>query len=99
MRVGALNPRQRLVSSGLRPMRRASLPAGLSHVIQLPFEISGESPVKGKTPVFMEPLVAEVTFGAWTHGGKLRHTSFKGLREVADHAEVFDLTAKEQGDG
>jgi bifunctional non-homologous end joining protein LigD len=55
--------------------------------------------VKGKTLVFTEPrLVAEVTFGAWTHDGKLRHTSFKGLREVADHAEVFDLTAKEYGD-
>jgi bifunctional non-homologous end joining protein LigD len=41
------------------------------------------APVKGKTLVFTEPkLVAEVTFGAWTHDGKLRHTSFKGLREV-----------------
>jgi bifunctional non-homologous end joining protein LigD len=53
------------------------------------------APLKGKTLVFTEPsLVAEVMFGAWTHDGKLRHTSFKGLREVADHAEVYDLAAK-----
>lgn len=49
--------------------------------------------IKGKKYVFVEPkLVAEVTFGAWTHDGKLRHTSFKGTREPADHSEVFDLS-------
>ncbi|WP_376772104.1 ATP dependent DNA ligase [Phyllobacterium trifolii] len=41
---------------------------------------------------FVQPtLVAEINYGAWTHGVKLRHASFKGMREVADHAEVFDL--------
>ncbi len=38
--------------------------------------------------VFTEAnLVAEVTFGSGTHDGKLRHTTFKGLREVADYTE------------
>lgn len=50
------------------------------------------SGIKGKKYVFVEPgLVAEVTYGAWTHDGKLRHTSFKGIREAADHAEVYEL--------
>jgi ATP-dependent DNA ligase len=41
--------------------------------------------IEGKKYIFVEPkLVAEVTFGAWTHDGKLRHTSFKGLRNIAD---------------
>ncbi|CAN7328649.1 non-homologous end-joining DNA ligase [Phyllobacterium sp. LjRoot231] len=49
--------------------------------------------IKGKKYVFVEPkLVAEVTFGAWTHDGKLRHTSFKGFREVEDHSEVLELS-------
>jgi ATP-dependent DNA ligase len=34
---------------------------------------------------------------AWTHDGKLRHPSFKGMREVADHAEVFDLEGLKAG--
>jgi len=37
-------------------------------------------------------LVAEVEFRAWTDDLKLRHASFKGLREDADVAEVFELT-------
>jgi bifunctional non-homologous end joining protein LigD len=50
------------------------------------------APVKGKTLVFTEPtLVAEVVFGGWTHDNKLRHTSFKGLREVADNAEIYTI--------
>ena len=38
---------------------------------------------------WVEPqLVAEVTFGAWTDEGNLRHASFKGLREDIDAADV-----------
>jgi len=38
---------------------------------------------------WVEPeLVAEVTFGAWTDEGNLRHASFQGLREDIDAAEV-----------
>ncbi len=50
------------------------------------------SPVKGKGLVFVQPtLLAEVNFSTWTHDGNLRHPSFKGIREVADHAEVYEL--------
>ncbi len=36
-------------------------------------------------------LVAEIEFQAWTDDGKLRHASFKGLRDEADAADVFNL--------
>lgn len=36
-------------------------------------------------------LVAEVEFRAWTDDGKLRHASFKGLREEADQASVYRI--------
>ncbi len=50
------------------------------------------APVKGKGLIFVEPtLVAEVTFSTWTHDGKLRHPSFKGLREAGDSAEVYEV--------
>jgi bifunctional non-homologous end joining protein LigD len=56
-------------------------------------------PINGKSMVFTEPnLVAEVTFSSWTHDGKLRHTTFKGLRKVADHSEVYDLTVQDADD-
>jgi len=41
-----------------------------------------------RAPVWIEPkLVAEVDFHGWTHGDRVRHSSFQGLRE--------DKTAKE----
>ncbi|EJC75589.1 DNA polymerase LigD-like ligase domain-containing protein [Rhizobium leguminosarum bv. trifolii WSM2012] len=36
-------------------------------------------------------LVAEIQYGGWTHDGKLRHPSYKGLRDAADEAAVYDL--------
>lgn len=36
-------------------------------------------------------LVAEIEFRGWTTDGKLRHASFKGLREEADADDVFRL--------
>jgi bifunctional non-homologous end joining protein LigD len=43
--------------------------------------------------VFSRPeLVAEIDYRGWTGDGKLRHASFKGLREAADHADVFRLS-------
>lgn len=36
-------------------------------------------------------LVAEIEFRAWTDDGKLRHASFKGLRESADETEIYEL--------
>lgn len=42
--------------------------------------------------VFIQPkLVAEIEYRAWTHDGKLRHASYKGLRDAADVAAVYDL--------
>ncbi|POH35710.1 ATP-dependent DNA ligase [Sinorhizobium americanum] len=58
-------------------------------------EISTDSPavnLKRKGAVFTEPvLVAEIEYRAWTDEGKLRHPSFKGLRELEDEAGVFEL--------
>lgn len=36
-------------------------------------------------------LVAEIAFRAWTDDGKLRHASFKGLRDEADENSVFEM--------
>jgi ATP-dependent DNA ligase len=36
-------------------------------------------------------LVAEIEYRAWTHDGKLRHASYKGLRDAADVATVYEL--------
>ncbi|RVQ76102.1 non-homologous end-joining DNA ligase [Sinorhizobium medicae] len=51
--------------------------------------------LKRKGAVFTRPLyVAEVRYRAWTHDGKLRHPSFKGMREAADNIAVFELDNK-----
>ncbi|MBY3086046.1 ATP-dependent DNA ligase [Rhizobium laguerreae] len=45
-----------------------------------------------RNAVFVRPeLVAEIEYRAWTHDGKLRHASYKGLREVQDNAAVYEL--------
>ncbi|TAV89336.1 non-homologous end-joining DNA ligase [Rhizobium leguminosarum] len=45
-----------------------------------------------RNAVFVRPeLVAEIEYRAWTHDGKLRHSSYKGLREVQDNAEVCEV--------
>ncbi|TBE73835.1 ATP-dependent DNA ligase [Rhizobium leguminosarum] len=36
-------------------------------------------------------LIAEIEFRAWTSDGKLRHASFKGLRDRQDNADVYRL--------
>lgn len=41
---------------------------------------------------WVEPaLAAEVAFRAWTNDGKLRHASFKGVRDDADAGEIFEV--------
>ncbi|ULR43638.1 non-homologous end-joining DNA ligase [Rhizobium sp. K102] len=45
-----------------------------------------------KNLVWIKPkLVAEIEYRGWTHDGKLRHPSYKGLREVQDNAAVYQL--------
>ncbi|TBC42738.1 non-homologous end-joining DNA ligase [Rhizobium ruizarguesonis] len=42
-----------------------------------------------RNAVFVDPkLVAEIEYRAWTHDGKLRHASYKGLREPQDNVAV-----------
>ncbi|NEI06145.1 ATP-dependent DNA ligase [Rhizobium leguminosarum] len=44
-----------------------------------------------RNAVFVDPkLVAEIEYRAWTHDGKLRHASYKGLR-AQDDASVYAL--------
>ncbi len=45
-----------------------------------------------KNVVWLQPtLIAEIEYRAWTDDGKLRHASYKGLREEQDNAAVYDL--------
>lgn len=45
-----------------------------------------------KNVVFVQPtLIAEIEYRAWTDDGKLRHASYKGLREVQDNAAIYKL--------
>jgi bifunctional non-homologous end joining protein LigD len=46
--------------------------------------------VPGKNLVLTSPtLIAEIEYRAWTDDGKLRHPSYKGLRERQDNADVY----------
>ncbi|MGO7576619.1 non-homologous end-joining DNA ligase [Rhizobium ruizarguesonis] len=46
-----------------------------------------------KDVVWLQPtLIAEIEYRAWTDDGKLRHASFKGLREVQDNAEIYEIS-------
>ncbi|UTV37662.1 non-homologous end-joining DNA ligase [Ensifer adhaerens] len=48
--------------------------------------------LKRKGAVFVRPmLVADIEYRAWTQERKLRHPSFKGVREMEAPSEVFDL--------
>jgi bifunctional non-homologous end joining protein LigD len=45
-----------------------------------------------RNAVFVRPeLVAEIEYRAWTHDGKLRHASYKGLRDAADEVAVYEI--------
>jgi bifunctional non-homologous end joining protein LigD len=50
-------------------------------------------PYGGKRAVvWVQPtLIAEIEYRAWTDDGKLRHASYKGLRERQDNADVYRL--------
>lgn len=46
--------------------------------------------VDKKGVVFAQPtLIAEIEYRAWTDDGKLRHASYKGLRDVQDNAAIY----------
>lgn len=46
--------------------------------------------------VWLQPtLIAEIEYRAWTTDGKLRHSSYKGLRKVQDNADVYRLGDEE----
>ncbi|MGO7115547.1 non-homologous end-joining DNA ligase [Rhizobium johnstonii] len=53
-----------------------------------PIEYGG----RRKDVVWVSPrLFAEVEYRAWTHDGKLRHASYKGLRDKADAADLYEI--------
>lgn len=48
--------------------------------------------VDKKGVVFAQPtLIAEIEYRAWTDDGKLRHASYKGLRDVQDNAAIYRM--------
>lgn len=48
--------------------------------------------LKRKGAVFVRPLlVADIEYRAWTQDGKLRHPSFKGVREMEGPTEVYEM--------
>ncbi|MGO7401973.1 ATP-dependent DNA ligase (plasmid) [Rhizobium ruizarguesonis] len=48
--------------------------------------------VDKKGVVFAQPtLIAEIVYRGWTDDSKLRHASYKGLRDVQDNAAIFRL--------
>lgn len=48
--------------------------------------------VPGKSLVMTGPMyVAEIEYRAWTNDGKLRHASFKGLRDLEDVVDIYRL--------
>jgi bifunctional non-homologous end joining protein LigD len=47
---------------------------------------------KGKNLVWVNPkLVAEIEYRGWTDDIRLRHASFKGLRDVEDAGDIFSI--------
>lgn len=49
-------------------------------------------PVRKRGYRWIKPdLIAEIAFRGWTDDGKLRHASYKGLREDADEASLFSM--------
>ncbi|MEI2299356.1 non-homologous end-joining DNA ligase [Ensifer sp. MJa1] len=49
--------------------------------------------LKRKGAIFARPLlVADVEYRAWTQDGKLRHPSFKGVREMEGEFEVYEIS-------
>lgn len=62
---------------------------------QLDRIVAASPPARGiskKGVIWVRPkLAAEIAYRGWTHDDKLRHASFKGLREKADEAKIYGL--------
>lgn len=79
------------VGTGFNEDNAAALRKMLGRIVRKrpPVEYDG----RRKDIVWVQPtLIAEVEYRAWTHDGKLRHASYKGLREVQDNAAVYDIS-------
>lgn len=49
--------------------------------------------LKRKGAIFAKPLlVADIEYRAWTQDGKLRHPSFKGVRQMDAEFEVYEIS-------
>jgi bifunctional non-homologous end joining protein LigD len=76
------------VGSGFRHQQARDLKKQLDAVkVEKP-----AAPVNEKGLIFCAPdPVAEIEFRRWTGDRKLRHASFKGLRDRPDNAKVFRI--------
>ncbi len=77
-----------------------SVGTGFSHsearrLLSLLEQVRSDTPpvrVNKKKAVLVEPAyIAETEYRAWTNDGKLRHPSYKGLREAEDSADISEL--------
>lgn len=56
---------------------------------RVPFESMPPEERRARRAIWLEPrMVAEVEVRGWTHGGRVRHAAFKGLREDKDPKEI-----------
>lgn len=82
------------VGSGISEQDAIALREKMDHLPwkrkQPPVPYSGKRNVVWLQPV----LIAEVEFRAWTTDKKLRHPSYKGLREFQDNADVYRLDSE-----
>lgn len=76
------------VGTGFSDKTLADLTARLAQLRRKESPFANTPRLPGRM-VFVEPvLVAEVEYSHWTHDGRLRHPSFKGLRADKDAREV-----------
>ncbi len=78
------------VGTGFKEAQANKLRSVLDHLKRKrpPVEYAGVR----KNVVWAQPtIIAEIEYRAWTHEGKLRHASFKGIRDVQDNAGVYRL--------
>ncbi|MGI0523988.1 hypothetical protein ABY43_06925 [Rhizobium giardinii] len=83
------------VGTGFKERKAVALRSTMD---KLPWKRKPPVPYSGKRKVvWLQPmLIAEVEFRAWTTDGKLRHSAYKGLREVQDNADVYRLGEDEE---